>query len=48
MRGDCQASIKTLARSSEYCITGLDGVMTGQPEISTRQISIARSANNKV
>ena len=33
--------IKTLARSSEYCITVLDGVMIGQPDqhLPNRQIT---------
>jgi hypothetical protein len=45
MRGDCQALTKTLARSSEYCITGLDDVMTDEPDQHLLDRQITRFKN---
>jgi hypothetical protein len=43
--GQIGAPIKTLARSSEYCITVLDGVMTGQPDQHPPDWQITRFKN---
>jgi hypothetical protein len=43
--GQIGAPIKTLARSSEYCITVLDGVMTGQPDQHPPDRQITRFKN---